>query len=128
MTQGEKARQLIIVSNRLPICLKKVDGSYQSTLSSGGLVTALSGISNSTNVRWFGWPGENIEDSQERQIATDALAENNAVGVFLDDKLAHDHYTVFSSSSSTIICVEKANTSRWTSLANPALSIRSGLQ
>ncbi len=101
MDESEKKHQLIIVSNRLPLCLKKVDGSYQSTLSSGGLVTALSGISNSANVRWFGWPGGNIEDPEERKIAADALAGNNAVGIFLDEKLAHDHYNEFSSAFST---------------------------
>ena len=100
MAQDEKKRQLIIVSNRLPLSLKKVDGSYQSTLSSGGLVTALSGISNTTSIRWFGWPGGNMEEPEERKVAADALARNNAVGVFLDEKLAHDHYNIFSSAFS----------------------------
>ncbi|KAL4748769.1 hypothetical protein BDW72DRAFT_179773 [Aspergillus terricola var. indicus] len=93
---SDKKRQLLIVSNRLPLSLKKVDGKYESTLSSGGLVTALSGVSKSTNVRWFGWPGSNIESPEERKIANDALAENNAVGIFLDEALAHSHYNVFS--------------------------------
>lgn len=97
MGESGKKHQLIIVSNRLPLCLKKVDGSYQSTLSSGGLVTALSGISNSTNVRWFGWPGGDIKNPEERKAATDALAGSHAVGIFLDENLAHDHYNEFSS-------------------------------
>lgn len=101
MNESQKNHQLIIVSNRLPICLTEVDGSYQSNLSSGGLVTALSGISSSTNVRWFGWPGGNVEDPEQRKIAADALAGNNAVGIFLDEKLAHDHYSNFSSAFST---------------------------
>ncbi|KAL4911774.1 hypothetical protein BDW62DRAFT_215528 [Aspergillus aurantiobrunneus] len=96
MVESEKKHELIIVSNRLPLCLKKVDGSYQSTLSSGGLVTALSGISNSVNVCWFGWPGGNIKDPEERKITADALTGNNAVGIFLDKKLMHDHYNEFS--------------------------------
>ncbi|KAL4785973.1 glycosyl transferase [Aspergillus varians] len=96
MPQGDRKRRLIIVSNRLPLSLKKIDGSYQSSLSSGGLVTALSGISQSTNVRWFGWPGTNIEDPEERKVAAQALADKDAVGVFLDEELAHDHYNVFS--------------------------------
>ncbi|KAL4999895.1 glycosyl transferase [Aspergillus recurvatus] len=91
-----KKRQLVIVSNRLPISLKKHDGYYKSCLSSGGLVTALSGISHSTNVRWFGWPGTNIEDPQERKVAADALADKDAVGIFLDEDLAHGHYNCFS--------------------------------
>ncbi|RDW72692.1 trehalose-6-phosphate synthase [Aspergillus mulundensis] len=93
---SDKKRGLIIVSNRLPLSLKKVDGKYESSLSSGGLVTALSGVSKSTNVRWFGWPGSNIEDPDERKIANDALWENGAVGIFLDEELAHSHYNVFS--------------------------------
>jgi trehalose 6-phosphate synthase len=95
--QDDKKRQLVIVSNRLPLSLKKLDGHYESTLSSGGLVTALSGISNSTNVRWFGWPGSNIEDPEERKEVAKALADKDAVGVFLDEELAHSHYNVFSS-------------------------------
>jgi trehalose 6-phosphate synthase len=102
MPQKEKKHTLIIVSNRLPLSLKKIDGSYESSLSSGGLVTALSGISSSTNVRWFGWPGINIEDPEERKIATKALAEKNGVGIFLDEKLAHSHYNDFSSTYASI--------------------------
>ncbi|KAL2871631.1 trehalose-6-phosphate synthase [Aspergillus lucknowensis] len=94
---SDKKRRLIIVSNRLPLSLKKVDGgSFESSLSSGGLVTALSGISSSTNVRWFGWPGTNIEDEEERKAAQQSLAEKDAVGIFLDEKLAHQHYNEFS--------------------------------
>ncbi|KAI9368230.1 glycosyl transferase [Aspergillus egyptiacus] len=92
----EKKRRVIIVSNRLPLSLKKVDGAYQSSLSSGGLVTALSGVSSSSNVRWFGWPGCNIEDEAERTTAQKSLAENHAVGIFLDEKLAQAHYNDFS--------------------------------
>jgi trehalose 6-phosphate synthase len=97
MPQKEKKRTLIIVSNRLPLSLKKQGDSYESSLSSGGLVTALSGISSSTNVRWFGWPGINIEDPEERKVAIKSLADKNGVGVFLDEKLAHSHYNDFSS-------------------------------
>ncbi|KAL4939677.1 hypothetical protein BDV06DRAFT_198368 [Aspergillus oleicola] len=94
---AEKKRQLIIVSNRLPLSLKKKEtGGYDSSLSSGGLVTALSGISSSTSVRWFGWPGCNIEDAQEREEASKSLADKDAVGIFLDEELAHAHYNVFS--------------------------------
>jgi trehalose 6-phosphate synthase len=94
----DKKRRLVIVSNRLPLSLKKTDGgSYESSLSSGGLVTALSGISSSTNVRWFGWPGTNIENEEERKTAQAALEDKDAVGIFLDEELAHKHYNEFSS-------------------------------
>lgn len=101
MNESQKNHQLIIISNRLPICLNKVDSSYQSNLSSSGLITALSGISSSTNIRWFSWPGGNVEDPEQRKIAADALAGNNTVGIFLDKKLTHDYYSNFSSAFST---------------------------
>ncbi|KAL5333301.1 glycosyl transferase [Aspergillus crustosus] len=97
MPDSTDKKRLIIVSNRLPLSLKKEEnGKYESSLSSGGLVTALSGISSSTNVRWFGWPGSNIEDDEERNVAQQSLAEKDAVGIFLDEKLAHGHYNEFS--------------------------------
>ncbi|KAB8219263.1 glycosyl transferase [Aspergillus novoparasiticus] len=97
-TQNEKKRGLIIVSNRLPLSVKEEDGTYKSSLSSGGLVTALSGLTKSTNFRWFGWPGKAIEDPEEQKKVSDALAENSAVGIFLSEQLAQDHYNKFSNS------------------------------
>lgn len=97
-TEDEKKRGLIIVSNRLPLSVKEENGSYKSSLSSGGLVTALSSLTKSTNFRWFGWPGKAIEDPEEQKKVSDALAENSAMGIFLDEQLAHDHYNNFSNS------------------------------
>ena len=96
-TKNEKKRGLIIVSNRLPLSVKEDNGTYKSSLSSGGLVTALSGLTKSTNFRWFGWPGKAIEDPEEQKKVSDALEENSAVGIFLSEQLAHDHYNKFSS-------------------------------
>ncbi|KAF5854927.1 Trehalose-6-P synthase/phosphatase complex synthase subunit [Aspergillus alliaceus] len=98
VAENEKERGLIIVSNRLPLSVKEENGSYKSSLSSGGLVTALSGLTKSTNFRWFGWPGKAIKDPAQQKMISDALAENSAVGIFLDEQLAHDHYNKFSNS------------------------------
>lgn len=89
--------RLFIVSNRLPLELHKVDGQYKSKLSGGGLVTSLSGVNRSTNVSWYGWPGSMIEDAKERKVAEDALAENNAAAIWIDEELANRHYNDFSS-------------------------------
>lgn len=90
-------RDLIIVSNRLPLSVKRVDGSYESSVSSGGLVTALSGLTKSTQFRWFGWPGIEVKDIEDRKQVSQCLAEHNANPVFLDSDLAHEHYNGFSS-------------------------------
>jgi len=54
--------RLVIVSNRLPIVLKKGDaGGWQVQPSSGGLVTALAPVLRDKGGLWIGWPGT-LED------------------------------------------------------------------
>ena len=97
MSKNDDKRSLIIVSNRLPLSVKRVDGTYESSLSSGGLVTSLSGLTKSTEFRWFGWPGIEVKDSEDRKKVSQSLAEHNAIPIFLDNGLAHEHYNTFSS-------------------------------
>lgn len=94
---GDSKRNLIIVSNRLPLSIKRVDGKFQSSLSSGGLVTSLSGLCKSTQFQWFGWPGLEVKDQTDRGDVEKSLAEHHAVPIFLDSDLAHEHYNGFSS-------------------------------
>lgn len=95
-------REIILVSNRLPLSVKRApDGSYQSSLSSGGLVTAVSGLTKSTSFRWFGWPGIEVKDPAEREEVKRSLAAHDAVPIFLESELAHEHYNGFSSKSYT---------------------------
>ena len=43
MVQGK----VLVVSNRIPVTIKRLDnGSYDYSMSSGGLVTALQGLKN----------------------------------------------------------------------------------
>lgn len=95
----KKEKNLILVSNRLPVSVKNVNGSFESSLSSGGLVTALSGLTKSMNFRWFGWPGISGKDPEEEEEISKSLSTKSAVGIFLDAGLAHDHYNRFSSMS-----------------------------
>lgn len=94
---SREKRNLIIVSNRLPLSIKQVNGTYQSSISSGGLVTALSGLTKSTEFRWFGWPGMEVRDGEERKKVSQSLDEHDATPIFLDKGLAHEHYNMFSS-------------------------------
>ncbi|KAJ5820570.1 hypothetical protein N7474_006161 [Penicillium riverlandense] len=95
-SMNESKRKLVIVSNRLPLSIKRVDGSFQSSLSSGGLVTSLSGLTKSTEFRWFGWPGIEVKDAKDRELVSQSLEEQNAIPIFLDSDLAHEHYNGFS--------------------------------
>lgn len=50
--------RLLIVSNRLPITIKRKNKrEYEFSMSSGGLVSALSGLKKSISFLWIGWPG-----------------------------------------------------------------------
>ncbi|KAJ5188939.1 hypothetical protein N7491_005261 [Penicillium cf. griseofulvum] len=89
-------RSLIIVSNRLPLSVKRVNGAFESSLSSGGLVTSLSGLTKSTKFQWFGWPGIEVKDPKDREEVKKSLEAHNAIPVFLDSSLAHEHYNGFS--------------------------------
>jgi trehalose 6-phosphate synthase len=98
MGQNTNGKQnLIIVSNRLPLSVKRSDGGFQSSLSSGGLVTSLSGLTKSTKFQWFGWPGIEVRDPGDREEVCKSLEAHNAIPVFLDSTLAHEHYNGFSS-------------------------------
>jgi len=47
---AKPAGRLLVISNRLPLTIKcSNDGKYEFTMSSGGLVTGLSGLSKSTD-------------------------------------------------------------------------------
>jgi trehalose 6-phosphate synthase len=98
VSSSSTKRNLIVVSNRLPLSIKRIeDGSYQSSVSSGGLVTSLSGLTKTTSFQWFGWPGLNPKEPEEREEIRRSLSAHNAVPVFLDERLAQAHYNGFSS-------------------------------
>ena len=52
----------IIVSNRLPIQVAKLDNSFEFTPTSGGLATGMNSVHKDQESLWIGWPG--IDDDQ----------------------------------------------------------------
>ena len=90
--------RLLLVSNRLPITIKRSnDGKYDFSMSSGGLVTGLSGLSKTTTFQWYGWPGLEIPEDEVQEVTSRLKDEFNAVPVFMEDDLADRHYNGFSS-------------------------------
>jgi len=51
----------IIVSNRLPIQITKLDNSFEFTATSGGLATGMNSVHMGQESLWVGWPGINEE-------------------------------------------------------------------
>jgi trehalose 6-phosphate synthase len=90
---------LIIVSNRLPITINKdADGIYHFKMSSGGLVSALSGFKKSLNFTWIGWPGFFIPHKDRPLVDKRLMEEYSCQAVYLDDDVADRHYNGFSNS------------------------------
>ncbi|KAJ3416713.1 Trehalose-6-P synthase/phosphatase complex synthase subunit [Chytridiales sp. JEL 0842] len=91
------SRRLIVVSNRLPITIKKTsDEGWSYTMSSGGLVSALSGAKLTMN--WFGWPGLEVSEEEQEVVKRDLWERHQAVPVFISDEIADMHYNGFSNS------------------------------
>ena len=89
--------RLLLVSNRLPITIKRSDeGKYEMSMSSGGLVSGLSGLAKTTTFQWYGWPGLEVPEDEIQQLSGQLKEEYNAVPVMLDDELADLHYNGFS--------------------------------
>lgn len=90
--------RLLLVSNRLPITVNRSDdGHYDFSMSSGGLVSGLSGLSKTTTFQWYGWPGLEVPENEIGHLEEQLKEEYNAVPVMMDDELAEKHYNGFSS-------------------------------
>ena len=60
MTQS--SGRLVVVSNRLPVVIKQIDGIWTFTPGSGGLVSALAPVLRNRGGIWIGWPGTSEAD------------------------------------------------------------------
>ncbi len=89
-----------IVSNRLPISVKKIGDRLEFYPSSGGLATGLASYTEDSNNKWVGWPGivtDDLTDSEMEQISSE-LAMSNCYPVFLSQKDIDDYYNGYSNS------------------------------
>ncbi len=91
---------LIIVSNRLPISVKKVDGKLEFFPSIGGLATGLASYATNKKNKWIGWPGIASDKltTAEKETITDELAKQGYIPVFLTQKQLDNYYNGFSNS------------------------------
>ncbi|KAL4062134.1 alpha,alpha-trehalose-phosphate synthase t [Scleroderma citrinum] len=93
------ASHLIIVANRLPVTITKdASGKYHYKMSSGGLVSALTGFKKSLNFTWIGWPGFFIPPKDRPLVDKQLMEEYSCQAVYLEDDIADRHYNGFSNS------------------------------
>jgi trehalose 6-phosphate synthase/phosphatase len=91
---------LIIVSNRLPVSVKKTDGKLEFYPSIGGLATGLASYATNKRNKWIGWPGVSSEEvtESEKQEITAELRKHNCYPVFLSKKQLDEYYNGYSNS------------------------------
>jgi trehalose 6-phosphate synthase/phosphatase len=90
--------QVIIVSNRLPVSVKKENGKLAFYPSLGGLATGLSSYANDKRNTWIGWPGiasDELNDEERQEIVAE-LAKHNCRPVFLKQKQIDEFYNGYS--------------------------------
>jgi trehalose 6-phosphate synthase/phosphatase len=90
--------QVIIVSNRLPISVKKEDGKLRFSPSIGGFAAPLAAyVANSKN-HWIGWPGIASDEltANDKQTIVKELAKHNCSPVFLSQRQVDDFYSGYS--------------------------------
>src|SRR5947199_8313298 len=61
------SNRLIVVSNRLPLTLRKADGHWTTERSSVGLASAMNPILRRNGGDWIGWGGASGEEDQEER-------------------------------------------------------------
>src|SRR5688572_18096413 len=87
---------ILNVANRLPVTI----GPDKITKSSGGLVAALEGVSaEQYQLKWIGWPGAEIPEGRQAEVARTLAQDYSATPVFLTSAEEHGFYEGLSNSS-----------------------------
>ena len=91
----------IIVSNRLPIQLTKLDNSFEFTPTSGGLATGMNSVHKGQESLWIGWPGINNDEIDKMTWAPlkKSLKKEGYFPVSLNQKEIEDFYYGLSNKS-----------------------------
>jgi trehalose 6-phosphate synthase/phosphatase len=88
----------IIVSNRLPLQIKKKDKNFEFTPSVGGLATGMKSVHESADSLWIGWTGLDQEDISKEQVPKikESLLKEKCVEVNLTHDEVQRYYYGFS--------------------------------
>jgi len=93
----EPTGKLIMVSNRLPVQLTRDEetGELDFKMTSGGLVTALSGVREDFQFMWIGWLGTEIPEDEQEQVRQRLREDFNLEPVFISEDVAELYYNGF---------------------------------
>ncbi|ELQ73806.1 Trehalose-6-phosphate synthase component TPS1 subunit [Trachipleistophora hominis] len=87
--------RLIIVSNRLPISIKRENGEFVYKRNSGGLVTGLVCVAKSIPFTWIGNIPGNFTQEEQQEIRTNLNDNHSSIPLFVPEalnKMSYDGY------------------------------------
>jgi len=88
-------KNIIIVSNRLLVTLKRTrEGRWMFEQSGGGLASAMRGIKN-IRLIYIGWPGCEVA-AEDQDFVRSELGKIGCIPVFLSDEIQNKYYNGFS--------------------------------
>ncbi len=90
--------KLIIISNRLPVTVKKSENGFEYEESIGGLATGLKNYHKQKESIWIGWPGlakDNYTANQLKKITEELHGSYNCLPVFMSEDDVHQFYYGF---------------------------------
>ncbi len=90
--------QVIIVSNRLPVSVKKDNGKLSFSTSIGGFAAPLASYVKDSKNHWIGWPGIASDEltAKDREAIVTELAKRNCSPVFLSQREIDNFYSGYS--------------------------------
>ncbi|RYY19172.1 MAG: bifunctional alpha,alpha-trehalose-phosphate synthase (UDP-forming)/trehalose-phosphatase [Cytophagaceae bacterium] len=89
----------LIVSNRLPTKVQRIEEGLTFQPSEGGLATGLGSIYRQDDNLWIGWPGLFVQNGEEETRIRTELEADNMAPVFLTEDEIRDFYEGFSNST-----------------------------
>ena len=94
MNVNTNRQRVIVVSNRLPVSLKRGGTLWHSKATAGGLATAMHPILQGTDGIWIGWSGDTSETTDETRNATlkEWADKHRYFAVDLDHETAQGFY------------------------------------
>ena len=90
--------KLIIVSNRLPVTVKKSKGKFKFQQSVGGLVTGVGSLKMAKEQIWAGWPGitfSGYKSKVDTKKLKELLVDQSYYPVFLSKSDIENYYHGF---------------------------------
>ncbi|OAG28809.1 trehalose 6-phosphate synthase [Nematocida displodere] len=87
----EEKGRILVVSNRLPLKVKKEAGKYVYTPTSGGLVTGLNCAQETLNFLWVG-SLENVPAEEREEVRKNCIETFKFYPIFVEDEMYSKYY------------------------------------